>query len=69
MLNQVAVKNLSKFYQQRKLFTDVSLTVPDQSVLVVLGPNGAGKTTFLRILCGLTPATAGRWKLPSMDRS
>lgn len=60
MLNQVAVKNLSKFYRQRKLFTDVSLTVPDQSVLVVLGPNGAGKTTFLRILCGLTPATAGK---------
>ncbi|HZK23902.1 MAG TPA: ABC transporter ATP-binding protein [Oscillospiraceae bacterium] len=60
MLNQVVVKNLSKAYQRRKLFTDVSLTIPDNSVLVVLGPNGAGKTTFLRILCGLTPATSGQ---------
>lgn len=60
MLTKVEVKNLSKAYQSRKLFTDVSVTIPDRSVFVVLGHNGAGKTTFLRILCGLIPATSGQ---------
>ncbi|MBS4030853.1 MAG: ABC transporter ATP-binding protein [Clostridiales bacterium] len=59
MLNQVEVKHLSKAYSYRKLFTDINVIVPDRSVFVVLGHNGAGKTTFLRILCGLIPATSG----------
>ncbi len=36
------------------------MTVPDGSVFGLLGPNGAGKTTTLRLLAGLTRATAGR---------
>lgn len=59
MLNQVEVVNLAKVYGYRKLFSDVSVVIPDHSVFVVLGHNGAGKTTLLRILCGLIPATAG----------
>jgi heme exporter protein A len=59
LLNQVEVKHLSKAYSYRKLFTDINVIVPDRSVFVVLGHNGAGKTTFLRILCGLIPATSG----------
>jgi heme exporter protein A len=43
----------------RKLFMDINVIVPDRSVFVVLGHNGAGKTTFLRVLCGLIPATSG----------
>lgn len=58
--NFVEIRNLSKAYHCRKLFTDVSVTIPDHSVFVVLGHNGAGKTTFLRILCGLIPATSGQ---------
>jgi len=58
--NYVAVKKLSKEYSCRQLFADVSVTIPDRSVFVVLGHNGAGKTTFLRILCGLVPATSGQ---------
>lgn len=60
MQNYVAVKKLSKEYSHRRLFADVSVTIPDRSVFVVLGQNGAGKTTFLRILCGLVPATSGQ---------
>lgn len=57
--NRIEVKNLSKAYGRRKLFTGISVTIADRSVFAVLGCNGAGKTTFLGILCGLIPATSG----------
>lgn len=57
---RVEIRNLSKAYHVRKLFTDVNITIPDRSVFAVLGHNGAGKTTFLRVLCGLIPATSGQ---------
>jgi len=60
LLNQITIKALSKAYRRRVLFKDISLTIPDRSAFVILGPNGAGKTTFLRIICGLIPATSGQ---------
>lgn len=38
---------------------NVSLSVEPGEIFGLLGPNGAGKTTFLKVLLGITPATAG----------
>jgi len=38
---------------------DVTLEVPDGSVLAVLGPSGCGKSTLLRAVAGLEPLAAG----------
>jgi ABC-2 type transport system ATP-binding protein len=38
---------------------DMSLSVPDGTILALLGPNGAGKTTSVRLLAGLLAPTAG----------
>lgn len=43
----------------RKLFGQLSLSVPTGRLLSVEGPNGSGKTTLLRTLCGLTTPDHG----------
>src|SRR6266852_3616842 len=46
---------------------DVSLSVPDGTILALLGPNGAGKTTTVRLLAGLLAPTAGEATVAGCD--
>ena len=39
---------------------DVSLEIPDGSLVGLLGPSGCGKSTTLNLICGLQKPTAGR---------
>jgi len=54
-------------YGTTTVLRDVSLTVPDSSVVALLGPNGAGKTTLLRVASGQLRPTAGRLLLDGRD--
>jgi ABC-2 type transport system ATP-binding protein len=53
------VKNLRKTYGTFVAVESIDFTVQRGQVVGMLGPNGAGKTTSLRVLMGLTRATAG----------
>jgi ABC-2 type transport system ATP-binding protein len=55
----IEVENLTKDYRGLRAVDGVSFTCEPGTVTGFLGPNGAGKSTTLRILTGLTPATAG----------
>ena len=44
------VRNLSFWYGPRQALFDVSLAVPERSVVALIGPSGCGKSTFLRVL-------------------
>ena len=46
---------------------DVSLTVPQQSIVGLVGPNGAGKTTLFGVLSGILNPTAGNVFLHGRD--
>ena len=46
---------------------DVSLTIPDDRLVVVTGPNGGGKSTLARIIAGIEKPTAGRVYLNGED--
>ena len=43
-----------------EILKDVSLTIPDNKLVVLTGPNGGGKTTLARAVMGLVTPTAGR---------
>src|ERR1700674_5567734 len=53
------VRNLEVRYGDLIGLADVSLDVPDGSVVALLGSNGAGKTTTLNAIAGLVPVHRG----------
>jgi ABC-2 type transport system ATP-binding protein len=55
----ITVQNLTKRYRSHPAVDDVSFTCEPGTVTGFLGPNGAGKSTTMRMICGLTPPTAG----------
>lgn len=56
------VINLSAWYGEARVLTDVSLTVKPGEVVTLVGRNGAGKTTVLRCLMGLHRQLEGKLK-------
>jgi len=55
----ISVVHLTKRYGTHPAVDDVSFTCAPGTVTGFLGPNGAGKSTTMRMICGLTPPTAG----------
>jgi ABC-2 type transport system ATP-binding protein len=55
----IRAQGLRREFGQFVAIEDVSLCVPDGTVLALLGPNGAGKTTTVRMLAGLLAPSAG----------
>ena len=45
-----AVGDLNFWYGDRQALFNISLQVPERSVLALIGPSGCGKSTFLRVL-------------------
>jgi ABC-2 type transport system ATP-binding protein len=59
LLCMITIESLTKRYGGFTALDDVSFTARDGRVTGFLGANGAGKSTTMRVLVGLTPATAG----------
>ena len=59
------VNALNKSFGEKKLFTDLSLTVFYQDHLCIMGENGSGKTTLLQIILDELPSDKGTVSLGS----
>jgi ABC-2 type transport system ATP-binding protein len=55
----LAVKNLQKSYNKRKVVKDISFEVRTGEVFGIIGPNGAGKTTTFEMIEALRPIDGG----------
>jgi len=55
----IEVTDLSKRYGSQPAVDGISFRCEPGTITGFLGPNGAGKSTTLRMICGLTPPTAG----------
>lgn len=72
--NLIEVRNMSFTRGNRKIFSEINLTVPRGKVTAIMGPSGIGKTTLLRLMGGqLRPEEGEIWfdgeNIPALSRS
>jgi len=53
------INKVNFFYGSKQTLFDISLTIPECSVMALIGPSGCGKSTFLRILNRMHEMVAG----------
>jgi ATPase subunit of ABC transporter with duplicated ATPase domains len=59
-MKSIALKKISKSFQTKTLFEDVSFTIQKGDRIAITGQNGAGKSTLLKIIADIEPATSGK---------
>lgn len=47
---KVSARGVNVFYGEKQALIDVSVDIPERSVMAFIGPSGCGKSTFLRCL-------------------
>ena len=65
----IQVKQLRKEFAGREVLHGIDFTVRPGEATGCLGPNGAGKSTTMKILAGLSQATAGQVIIAGFDMS
>jgi sulfate-transporting ATPase len=55
----IEANGVSKAYNDRVLFEDMTFSLPPGGIVGVIGPNGAGKTTLFRMITGQETPDAG----------
>jgi ABC-2 type transport system ATP-binding protein len=63
----IQASHITQKFGEVTALDDVSLAVPQGSVLGLLGHNGAGKTTLINILSTLLPPTRGAARIAGLD--
>ena len=53
------IRNFRKAFGKQMVLQEVSITVPDGSIIGLFGASGIGKSTLAKILCGVTAPDAG----------
>ncbi len=61
----ISFEGVSKSFEGRLLYEDLSFTVPKGGIVGIIGPNGAGKTTLFRMINGEQQPDSGEVKIGS----
>ncbi|MBQ2257182.1 MAG: ATP-binding cassette domain-containing protein, partial [Lachnospiraceae bacterium] len=53
MREDICIRNITKSYGEKTVFTDLNLKIESGKITCIMAPSGAGKTTLLRMMMGL----------------
>lgn len=59
----IEAEGISKAYQDKLLFENLSFNLPPGGIVGVIGPNGAGKTTLFRLITGQEEPDSGSMRV------
>jgi ABC-2 type transport system ATP-binding protein len=57
----LSLKSICKQFEHTSALSDVTVSIPSNSIFALLGPNGAGKTTLLRIITSILKPDSGQY--------
>ncbi len=63
----LTLKNICKSFYEKKLFTNLNLTVSKNDFITIIGSNGAGKSTLLNLISGKLQVDSGEIRLNDDD--
>lgn len=66
-MERVTVDRVTKYYGDKLVLDDVSLSVQDHEVVCLIGASGSGKSTLLRCITDLVDFNAGRISLDGVS--
>lgn len=58
--SKVILSNVSKKYDDKLLFNNLSLEITNNEIIAITGKNGSGKSTLLKIIAGIVDSTNGK---------
>ncbi len=59
----IEAKKISKGFEGRALFTDLSFSLPRNGIVGIIGPNGVGKSTLFKCITGFEKLDGGELKI------
>ena len=55
----IILNKVSKFFDEKQVLKDVSISIPYGCIYGMLGPSGCGKTTTVKIMAGILESSSG----------
>jgi sulfate-transporting ATPase len=59
----IEATNVSKQFEDRVLFENLSFNIPKGAIVGIIGPNGAGKTTLFKMIMGMETPDSGEIRI------
>ncbi len=64
MSNKIILENVSKVFKTKRqdihALQDISIAIPEKSIVSIVGPSGCGKSTIIRIINDIIKPTSGK---------
>ncbi|MGN0033817.1 MAG: cell division ATP-binding protein FtsE [Candidatus Limimorpha sp.] len=67
MSNIITIENGSVFQHERKILSDINLTIDEGEFVYLIGRSGSGKSSLLKTLYGELPAKEGRFTIDKFN--